>query len=437
MQVFVFTDSDDFKSLLEVEGKDLFGVRPVIHESVEDLKFVLSLFQSIDCLLIDLPMDTNKCSSVLELVSCSRNRIKKIFLYGDENKFESHFHFYYRSEISELFGEIKKLINPVNDKLEGWTSVPLRTLIHFESLPFDLYIKLSDQKYIKRIPAYESVGTDLIKALETKGIISLFCERKFKRDFSMMLINNMINKVDKTYSSINLAMLAQSEVMGTTKEIIQKLGITGRVIEVCEASVDKMVSDVMKGHDELSEYLKDLQGNKDLNFHFKLISLTNYIATQLILDMKLKDGTEQIKKLVFASYFCDMTLKNPAFLYHRKAEDSGALNLHEQNEVNFHALKASELVAMKDIPKEVAIIIRQHHGSFSGIGFPQEKSNQLLPLSKILIVSQDLAFAILSNSEASALEVFRAFLRKNKTENLQELLKVLENSFSASMKTSA
>ena len=432
MQVFVFTENIDFKSLLEVEGKDLFGARPVIHESIEDLKYVLSIFQSIDCLLIDIPIDTKKSSSVMDLVNVSRNRIKKTFLYGDENNFGSHFHFYYRSEISELFGEIKKEINPVSDLTEGWTSVPLRTLIHFESLPFDLYIKLSEQKYVKRVPAYESVGSDVIKALEAKGIGALYCERKYKRDFSMLLINNMINKVDKTYSSFKLDLTAQNEVIETTKEIIQNMGIPGRVMEVCEASVEKMVSEVMKGHDEFSEYLTHLQNDKNLNFHFKLISLTNYIATQLILDMGLPGGSEQVKKIVFASYFCDMTLKNPAFLYHRKAEDSGALNLHEQNEVNFHALKASELVAMKDIPKEVALIIRQHHGSFSGIGFPQEKSNQLLPLSKVLIVSQDLAFAILSNSEAPALEVFKSFLRKNKTENLQELLNVLENSFLAS-----
>jgi hypothetical protein len=146
--------------------------------------------------------------------------------------------------------------------------------------------------------------------------------------------------------------------------------------------------------------------------------------------MKLSQIEEQVKKFVFASFFCDMTLKNPALHYHRRIEDFSALSSDEQSEVNFHALRASELVAgYRDTPKEVGLIVRQHHGSFSGIGFPLEKSSQLLPLSKVLIISQDLAFSVLTNEDAPVLETLKGFLKKHKTSALNDLIETLECSF--------
>jgi response regulator RpfG family c-di-GMP phosphodiesterase len=302
--------------------------------------------------------------------------------------------------------------------------------MHFKSVPFDLYIRLSDQKFVKRIHAHEEISQDILNPLEDKGIQELFCEKKYNRDFSMMLINNMINKVDRPYDNLKDQLQAHDEVFSTTKEIIQNLGLSGRVIEVCETTIEKMCLDVLSDPDEFSSYLLAMKNDRNLAFHFKIVSLTNYLGTQLISEMKLPNMDEQVKKFVFASYFCDMTLRNPAFHYHRKAEDSDALNLEEQNEVNFHALKASELVSTyKETPKEVGLIIRQHHGSFSGIGFPMDKSSQLLPLSKILIVSQELAFSILTNIDTPVFEVLRGFLKKHKSSGLSELLNVLEGSF--------
>lgn len=430
MQIFAYSENSDFKTLLEVECKEMFGVRPVIHDSIDDLKYVLSIFESIDFVVIDIPLDQKRSKQIEDSLILSHKKVQHIFTYGDKRAESSFFKFFRRSEIAELFEEMKRVGGSSTEIKQNWTAIPICSLVHFGSLPFDLYIRLSDQRFVKRIPAYEAIGTTLVDSLTAKGLSDLYCESKFKRDFSMMLINNMINKVDRTYSSYTLAHAAQDEVLKTTKEIIHNLGITGRVIEVCEASIERMEQDVMIRNDELSEYFQSLKQNPNLSFHFRFISLTNYIGTKLILDIYSHEAREQVNKFIYASYFCDMTLKNPGHLLHRKAEDSCALDLADQNEVNFHALKSSEIVASKDISKEIALMIRQHHGSFSGVGFPQGKSNQLLPLSKVLIVAQDLAFAILNNSEAPALDVLKRFIRENKAESLQDLLLVLEKAFS-------
>lgn len=429
MQVFAFTDNPEFQALLEVEVREITGARPIVRNTVEELKSLLSIFESIPFLVIDYPESMNSVVELKEFLRLSKQSIKKIFVLGSDAESSETIKVFTRMEIAELLDALKGHVAPKDLPVYSWTAIPLCTLIHFQSLPFDLYIRLSDQKYVKRIPAYEKVDQDVIDSFKAKNIDSLYCEKRFNRDFSMMLINNMINKIDRAYSNIDEAQEATAEVFDTTREIIQNLGLSGRVIEVCEAAIEKMCLDVLSDPGEFSGYLLSLKNNKNLAFQYKLITLTNYIGTQLIQDMNLTNQPGQVMKLIFASFFCDMTLTNPGLLYHRKGEDAGALSLEEQNQVNFHALKASELVTnYKNSPKEVAIIIRQHHGSFSGIGFPDEKSNQLLPLSKVLVVSQELAFAILSNDETPAMEVLKKFLKQNRCKGLQELLNCLEQS---------
>jgi hypothetical protein len=98
-----------------------------------------------------------------------------------------------------------------------------------------------------------------------------------------------------------------------------------------------------------------------------------------------------------------------------------------------HAIKAADLISnYKNAPQDVANIITQHHGSFTGIGLPNEKSSQLLPLSKVLIVAQDLAFCILLDMDTPALEVMRNQIKQNKYPSLSNLLECLEKSLDKS-----
>lgn len=430
MQIFAYTECPEFEALLEVECKEITGHRPIVRKTLDELKSLMSIFQTIDLLVVDLPEDSNISVELKLFINNSTSRIKQSLVLGGESLETPNIKSFSRFEINDLFDSLKVYFRPVTLPEVGYTAVPLVTLIHFQSLPFDLYIKLSSERFVKRIPAFEEVPEDVIDGLLKKGIKELYCERRNNRDFSMMLINNMINKVDRSYNTYEEEMKASGEVYQTTKEIIQSLGITGRVVEVCNASIDKMMNDVMTEPSVFSSHLLRLKKDRKLAFQYKFITLVNYIGTQLIMEMELPKQEEQIRKFIFASYFCDITLRNPKHLSIRRPDEIEKLTLEEQNEVNFHALKASELVASHNqTPKEVALIVQQHHGSFSGIGFPAEKSYQLLPLSKVLIVSQDLAFGILADEETPVLDVLKKFLQKNNCSGLEELMKSLEESF--------
>lgn len=433
-----FTECPEFHALLEVECKEMTGLRPMVYAEVEDLKGMLDLLQTVDVLVIEEPENQKTLFDLREVITNYAPHIKHIFVLGENCKDLKGIKFFQRIFITELFEAIKKSFVPVEKKVSGWTAIPLMAFAHFERLPFDLFVKITDEKYVKRIPAYEEINETLIAEFKKRGISDLYCEKEHNRDFSVMLINNMINKVDKEYDSIEAKISASNQVFITTREIIQNLGIASRVINVCEAAIDRITQDVYPEKNRFGAYVRKLKDQKDLEFHYRLIELTSFIGAQLIEDMNFSNKPEQVKKLVFASYFCDMTLINPTHIHYRRPETTEKLGLEEHNKINFHALRASELVSTyKDTPKEVSLVIRQHHGSFSGIGFPAQKSSELLPLSKILVISQDLAYAILTDERGCALEVLRHYVRSNRGGHFQELLELLERSMGQNLKESA
>lgn len=433
MQIFAYTNNLDFRDLVSLECREIAGHQPVIHQNFEDLKSMFDIVQSIDLLLIDFPEDLTISTKIRDFILKYKISIKHILLLGHDHNFTDNTKSFSRMAVSEFFEQMRIICGNNLPQNSDWSAIPISTLVHFNSVPFDLYIKLSDQRFVKRFPAHEELNKGLIDALIDKGITDLFCEKRYNRDFSMMLINNMINKLDKNYSNVSIKLDSFGEVFETTRDIIQNLGITGRVVEVCDAAVESMLTIVSKEKDEFSEFLNHLKNDKKLAFQFKLINLTNYIGTQLINDMGMENSDEEIKRLVFASFFSDMHLMNQKLHFFRTADEVSTLKDLDQKTILGHAIKAAELISKyKNAPLDVAKIITQHHGSFTGIGLPAEKSHQLHPLAKILIVAQDMAFSILLDMDTPALEVMRNQIKQNKYPSLANLLECLEKNLGKS-----
>lgn len=405
-QVMAFTQQVEFKTLLEIECKGLTGFSPVIHEATDEFKNMLDLLNSIYILIIDAPEDPKSFLNLLSHINIKRDFIQHIFFLteGDVNIPEAKV--FKRSQLDEMIQEMKALINPPVAKTVSYISIPIDSLIHFKMLPFDLYVKISDEKFVKRIPAFEEIDDSTFQKFKEKGIVELHFEKRFNRDFSLMLINNMINKVEQHYHSVDEKLLARNDVFVTTQQIVSKLGFKPRVIEVCESVIDQISSDVAVSKDNFSKYLDQLRTQKELAFHFRLMELTSFIATQMIDVMEESGRGEKIRKIVFASMFCDYTLKETGQLHIRDVGQLSKLNQSEQKLISEHALKASELINQyQNAPLEASLIIKQHHGSVSGIGLPREVSPKILPLSKCLMTAQEIAYQILLESYRHPIDV--------------------------------
>ncbi len=427
-QIIAFSDRLEFKTLLEVESKSASGSLPAIYQKAEEFISMISLLDTIDVLIIDSPDDPAIFNLILNEVKSRIDQIKRLYVLTDDKQLIGNATVFEKKNVELLFNELKNLMTPLPDGNEGYISIPIDSLIHFKVLPFDLFIKISDSKYLKRIPAHEVIDSSTFSSFMSNGVTDLHFERKHNRDFSMMLINNMINRVDQEYSTIDEKLVATNDVFLTTQQIVEKLGFKPRVVEVCESVLNQITVDVSSGKDNFSKFLKQLRTQTDLSFHYRLMELTSFIAIQIVDVMEINNKRDCIPKIVFASMFCDYTLKTPGHIHIRSTEQQKKIRLVEQKITNEHALQASELMSKyQNAPYDSIMIIKQHHGSLTGVGFPKEISPNLLPLAKCLMTAQEIAYQILMESERHPIDVLSDIKLKFIDTPLEDLFTLFEN----------
>jgi hypothetical protein len=399
--IFAFSERADFKNLLEEECKDLDGFTLTVKSCVKEFEALLDLFANVEMIIIDPPLDINRYAKLQIILKDKESSIKNVLVLAKTP-----------TGPQDLFSHLKKIVKQDDSIVGQYISISLESFIHFKMLPFDLYIKLSEGRFVKRILAMEDIDESMIKSLQEKGVSELHFLRKFNRDFSLMLFNNMINKVESNYSSVDAKNKAASEVFFTTKEIVQSVGLPLKVIQVCESVMESITNDVTRSKDKFSSYLNGIKSPSELSFQFRFVELTSFIATQMVEALGDGNNIEHVKTIVFSAFFCDISLKEE-YVEIRSEEATKDVWPADRDGLFDHSIRASEILKKyKNAPPEALTIIRQHHGCPNGIGFPKVCDNRVLPISKCLIASQELAFALMKNSDRPTDQVIAEVVKK-------------------------
>jgi len=428
-QVMVFTQRPELKMLLEIECKGLAGFSPIIRQGLEDFKSMLALFETIDILIVDEPEDQDLFTSLIDEVKNKLGVIKETFFLSKTKTNIENAKVFGNQQIQELLNELNSIIDPSAASNTSYISIPIDSLLHFNFLPFDLYVKIGQDKFIRRIPANEHIDHETFKNFLQRGVSDFYFERKYNKDFSMMLINNMINKVEKDYASVDEKLLAVNQVYYTTQQIISRLGFKPKLIEVCNSVIDQILGDVSGRKDNFSKFLEILRAQGELTFGYRLMELTSFVGTQMIEAVEKHSREDKIKRIIFAAMFCDYALTDPRQLHIRHDDQLLKLSMAEYKEISQHALRGSELILhYENAPIEVSTIIKQHHGSLDGKGFPKVISPDLHPLSKCFMAAQEVSYQILTETDRDSADVVREVIKKFKGTPLEEYLLGFEKS---------
>ncbi len=406
-QVVVFSQSPEFRMLLDLECKSVGGFNPIIRESFDEFQSLISLIDKIDILIIDEPDDQILFKKLISLTNEKINNFKKIFVLSNSGALIRNAKVYEKKNIEALVDEFKHLLGDVNNHEEGYISIPISSFFHFKILPFDLFVKIGDDKFIKRIPAHEEIDKSTFSSFLQKGITDLFFEKKYNKDFSKMLINSMINQIEREFNSLDEKLEAADHVFQTTQQIVSKLGFKPKIVEVCQSVLNQIFIDVSGGKDAFAKFLDQLRIQSDLNINYRLMELTCFTATQILNEIDQGLDPEKVKRLIFASMFCDFSLPEAHQINIRSEEQLLKLPISTQKVINEHALRSSEFILKYETaPLEAAAIIKQHHGSLNGIGFPEVISPKVLPLAKVFMVAQEVAYQILIQSYRPPIDIF-------------------------------
>ena len=140
------------------------------------------------------------------------------------------------------------------------------------------------------------------------------------------------------------------------------------------------------------------------DYVYKHSVLTTYFASEIIKNISW-GSNEQRDKIAFALFFHDIFLvpiyrKYPGAVSEEDLLFRDDVSQEDKKVVLEHAKLAGQMVkTFPRCPMGADVIINQHHGMTSGQGFAVNFKDDISPLSKIIIIAEDVATNILIKLE--------------------------------------
>ncbi|MBF0205946.1 MAG: hypothetical protein HQK53_03570 [Oligoflexia bacterium] len=280
--------------------------------------------------------------------------------------------------------------------------IPIKLFSHFKNSDSDIFYRVVkgnfENEYIRIIEKNSTLG-EKINNYSAEGVTHLYipsAERlKFINQISGIIVSQLENgdlsnsdRMELTEQGADLVYNQIFENKSASEEVV-------KISKVCASSINKIIKDTP----QFSSILSTLLHNKTKYVYLHSI-LASYIASELI--KKMPWGTdEHAEKISFVLFFHDIYLspifdKHPEIMTEEELYFNPTLSGDEKEIVLNHARMAAELVSsFKQIPIGSDIIIKQHHGTTSGVGFATEYKDDISPLAKVIVIAEDYTINIL------------------------------------------
>ena len=316
-----------------------------------------------------------------------------------------------RFRIEELFRLIIKTlkITPMqikHFKLPEYVSLAIENFYLMDKASCDFYIKLESSatgKYIKRLAKEDSIDRDVIEKYQNNNVRYFYV----KKEDHPNLLNELLHQSLKTIVSVgksgkNIHEI-NSNTYGISQNLIDAIGLSSHTVRLANASIQSMVKSI-QGHNKIKSLMDDLLSNTS-SYAYKRNYLVSAMSCEIAPYMEWGSGPQldvQIEKMTFLSFFHDIFIREEEHLKIFSNQEAKNLDLQSSEIVLNHANKAASLIqSFPKTPGGVDMMIKQHHGTTSGVGFSPHYSASITPMVIIFIVLEKFAFHILKHDPAN------------------------------------
>jgi hypothetical protein len=285
--------------------------------------------------------------------------------------------------------------------------MPIRMFFPLKTCPCDTFFKEPDadeQSYHKIFAQDKEVWPKIKKYLD-HGVSVLYISQKdrftFTQDVTTQLIDDFQGVDEKTEQGKKLEIV--EEGIETVAEQIFDSEMTEEVVELSNKCIDVLAETIEEAPD-LKSMLRDLTANKS-GFLYSHSIIAGVVASHIIDQVDWGSDAHK-ERLKFVLFFHDMYLtsvykEHPEFMYEDKLIFDERLTEAEKEVIVSHALEAADVVSrFPRAPMGVDAIIRQHHGTASGLGFADVYKDDVSPLAKVIIVSEGFTEELLKTIHA-------------------------------------
>lgn len=409
-QVILIENNETLHNLLSVNLTTLLNAELIPRQNSIETISLLRILPKIDLIITRDKVDDDETSlRIAEFILENNLDIPMIVIGNPPAKVR---------EVSVVFEEVKswkKIIEKAADILgiskealerqiaPEYTPVSIRYFLSIEKTCCDVFIRIKkgpgQYQYVKRFYSTDAFSRTTIEKYISQGLQHFFIPTNAKERFATFISNSLVLKLDNalneaTTEEEQIAAIAEGHDV-VTRQILE-LGFTPSTIQLTDSVIDAIQKNYQQAK-QVSPLLSKIINSKS-SYIYQLSHITSVIAAECLKGI-LPDNPENLKEaqrlLSYAAFFHDMMLVDHDDICRICSyEDLEKQQLNDKDwDLAFgHALEAS--VFIQDYPEstpELMQIIREHHGSINGKGFPTSPDRRISDLSKVLIIAE--AFA--------------------------------------------
>jgi hypothetical protein len=399
MRILLIDDNDPFRHFVVTTLEN--NLRDVDVVEATTVKVAKMLFDSdpyFEAIMVSLDMTSDSPLSLIHYLQGFNSKLN-ILTYSENPENTIPHTFPLQKKTGQEDKSPQKFIDQLlkvdciqkNKKLDqkeiGHAHIKIFYLWRFEELPFDLYVKINEKKYVKILAKNNRYDEAFIEKYHTLDNEYLYLELQ---DYPLL---EKLLYSDHWFEE--MSELSEEDMNFRMRKIIhhmaQAMGLTPHLIKKAEEVVNAVLTNIEK-NPNLSKLLSRQQ--KGVSFQTNVSTLITYITSALCDHLKWTTNSSKVK-LGFAAIFQDTSLKSSKLssLFYANLSELDEMELSDQELKIFynHPYLSAELASEVNLKyPQVEQIIKHHHERPNGSGFPLGINHQKIPaLSSLFIVAHD------------------------------------------------
>lgn len=439
-QTILIEENEDLKKIYSLNLNTFVGTDVILRKNAEDTIELLRILPQVGLVIAHAKVGEEETALKIFNFLKSANMATSLIVIGENESISSEVLCLQKPVSWEILIKqaARHLGVNIQDSLGRVKPDFLPVGIHYfydiTQTPCDVYIRIkkasNEYQYVKRIHSKDVFDLNDINKYEEQGLKEFYIPKDYIQYFTTFVTNHLVQKLEREDLTMEDRILTTANAHEIVRESIQIIGFDDASVELSDASINSMVKSV-KESPRVAELLKFLFSNKVAYAyqHCHLLAL----MCHYVLSKQSWYKIEHLETLSFVSFFADVTLKSNLQMQISSMRDLAESNLtdEEKHQVINHAKDAVALMDNHpDANDYIKTVLLQSHGKTDGIGFEENPSEDLHPLSKVFLVADAFVKILLNPSMPSSKKDILPILSARYTNaSYQKIIKALEQKF--------
>lgn len=439
-QTILIETNEDLKKIFALNLHTFVGTDVILRKDADDAINLLRILPQVSLIITKVNVGDEETAVKLHHFIKSENLETKLIILGESLPLASEvlclqepvsWELLVKNAAEHLGVTIKDVMNK---NRPDYLPVGVHFFYDIQHTPCDVYIRIKkgpdNYQYVKRIHSKDTFDKEAILKYEEQGLKEFYIPKDYIQYFTTFVTNSLVRKLEKTDLTLEERILTTANAHEIVRDTLREIDMDEASIQLSHASINSMVKSV-KDSPQVSSLLKFLFSNK-VTYAYQHCHLLALMC-HYILSKQSWYKPEHLEILSFVSFFSDVTLKSNLQMQISTMREltESQLSDEEKRQVLSHAKDAVEIIALDpEANTYVKTVLIQSHGKTSGIGFEENPSEDLHPLSKVFIISDSFVKILLNpNLPSNKKDILPLLYSRFTNPSYQKIIKALETKF--------